>query len=292
MSITMAEANVNNGAAPVASGEAPTHTVTVDHGTPSSDGSTPNSVKGSNHERLEKAYAQATGGQKLTNEISVETLKDVNGIPEGEFKGVDYNKTINELPEDAKKILANLRSDYTRKTQEIARQQKELEAQRQALLESDAYRSIQAKATEAPVDADPWDPQAFNQRIEQEVAKRLADVLKPMQQEFEVQQRRQKLEKFKSDNPDLEAYKTEIVEVLKTNDNLTLEQAYYMVKGKNQTETLKRAEQELSAYKTAAKDYGLKVSVGSANTGPLKPPASVKRDAYSVYRWLQANQKA
>ena len=288
----MAEANVNNGVTPVASGDAPTHTVTVDHGTPSSDGSTPNSVKGSNHERLEKAYAQATGGQKLTNEISVETLKDVNGIPEGEFKGIDYNKTINELPEDAKKILANLRSDYTRKTQEIARQQKELEAQRQALLESDAYRNIQAKATEAPVDADPWDPQAFNQRIEQEVAKRLADVLQPMQQEFEVQQRRQKLEKFKSDNPDLEAYKTEIVEVLKTNDNLTLEQAYYMVKGKNQTETLKRAEQELSAYKSAAKDYGLKVSVGSANTGPLKPPASVKRDAYSVYRWLQANQKA
>jgi hypothetical protein len=284
--------NVNNGVTPVASGDAPTHTVTVDHGTPSSDGSTPNSVKGSNHERLEKAYAQATGGQKLTQDISVETLKDVNGIPEGEFKGIDYNKTINELPEDAKKILANLRSDYTRKTQEIARQQKELEAQRQALLESDAYRNIQAKATEAPVDADPWDPQAMNQRIEQEVAKRLSDVLKPMQQEWEVQQRRQKLDKFKSDNPDLETYKTEIVEVLKTNDNLTLEQAYYMVKGKNQTETLRKAEQELSAYKTAAKDYGLKVSVGSANTGPLKPPASVKRDAYSVYRWIQANQKA
>lgn len=289
----MAEANVNNGVSPATTGDAPTHTVTVDHGTPSSDGSTPNSVKGSNHERLEKAYAQATGGQKLTNEpLTVERLAEVQGIPEGEFKGVDYNRTINELPEDAKKILANLRSDYTRKTQEISRQQKELEAQRQALLESEAYRNIQAKAAEAPIDADPFDPQAFNQRIEQEVAKRLNEVLKPMQQEFEVQQRRQKLEKFKSDNPDLETYKTEIVEVLKTNDNLTLEQAYYMVKGRNQTETLRKAEQELQAYKTAAKDYGLKVSVGSVNTGPLKPPASVKRDAYSVYRWLQANQKA
>lgn len=291
----MAEANVNNGAAPAASGEvaAPTHTVTVDHGTPSADGSTPASVKGSNHERLEKAFAQATGGQKLTNEpLTVEKLADVNGIPEGEFKGVDYNKTINELPEDAKKILANLRSDYTRKTQEIARQQKELESQRQALLESEAYKNIQAKAAEAPVDADPWDPTAFNQRIEQEVAKRLAEVLKPMQEEYTTQQRRAKLEKFKSDNPDLENYKTEIVETLKSNDNLTLEQAYYMVKGRSQTETLRRAEQELSAYKSAAKDYGLKVSVGSVNSGPLKPPASVKRDAYSIYKWLQANQKA
>lgn len=287
--------NVNNGVAPVASGEAaPTHTVTVDHGAPQAGGEQPAAVKGSNHERLAKAYAQATGGQTLTNDqpLTVEKLGDVNGIPEGEFKGVDYNKTISELSEDGKKILANLRSDYTRKTQEIARQQKELEAQRQALLESDAYKSIQQKAQEAPVDADPWDPQAFNTRIEQEVAKRLADVLKPMQQEWEVQQRRQKLDKFKSENPDLEGYKSEIVEVLKTNDALTLEQAYYLVKGKNQTEKLRQAEQELSAYKTAAKDYGLKVSVGSVNSGPLKPPASVKRDAYSVYRWLQANQKA
>lgn len=289
----MAEANVNNGVSSATFGDGSTHTVTVDHGTPSSDGSTPSSVKGSNHERLEKAFAQATGGQKLTNEpITVERLSEVQGIPEGEFKGIDYNRTINELPDDAKKILANLRSDYTRKTQEIARQSKELEGQRQALLESDAYRNIQAKATEAPVDADPFDPQAFNQRIEQEVAKRLADVLKPMQNEWESQQRRQKLEKFKSENPDLETYKTEIVEVLKTNDNLNLEQAYYLVKGKTQTQKLRQAEQELVAYKTAAKDYGLKVSIGSVNSGPLKPPASVKRDAYSVYRWLQANQKA
>jgi len=285
--------NVNNGGAPATSGEAPTHTVTVDHGTPSSDGGTPNSVKGSNHERLAAAFAQATGGQKLTNEpMTVEKLSEVQGLPEGEFKGIDYNKTINELPDDAKKILANLRSDYTRKTQELSSKQKELEGQRQALLESDAYRNIQAKATEAPVDADPWDPQAFNQRIEQEVAKRLADVLKPMQNEWESQQRRQKLDKFKAENPDIETYKTEIVEVLKTNDNLNLEQAYYLVKGKTQTQKLRQAEQELVAYKTAAKDYGLKVSIGSVNSGPLKPPASVKRDAYSVYRWLQANQKA
>lgn len=289
----MAEANVNNGVSPATSGEAPTHTVTVDHGTPSSDGSTPSSVKGSNHERLEKAFSQATGGQKLTNEpMTVEKLSEVQGLPEGDFRGIDYNRTISELSDDGKKILANLRSDYTRKTQEIARQSKELEGQRQALLESDAYRNIQARATEAPVDADPFDPQAFNQRIEQEVAKRLADVLKPMQNEYESQQRRQKLERFKSENPDLESYKTEIVEVLKTNENLNLEQAYYLVKGKTQTQKLRQAEQELVAYKTAAKDYGLKVSIGSVNSGPLKPPTSVKRDAYSVYRWLQANQKA
>lgn len=289
----MAKVNVNNVVSPATSGDAPTHTVTVDHGTPSSDGATPNSVKGSNHERLAAAFSQATGGQKLTNEpMTVAALADVPGLPEGDFKGIDYNRTISELSDDGKKILANIRSDYTRKTQELARQGKELEGQRAALLESDAYKAIQARAGEASVDADPFDPQAFNQRIEQEVAKRLADVLKPMQTEYESQQRRNKLAQFKSENPDLETYKTEIVEVLKTNENLNLEQAYYLVKGKSQTVALRQAEAELVAYKTAAKDYGLKVSIGSVNSGPLKPPTSVKRDAYSVYRWLQANQKA
>lgn len=268
-----------------------THTVAVDHGERTSDGSTPNNVKGTNHDRIEKAYAQVTG-QKLTSEpLTIETLSSVTGLPEGEHKGVDYNVTIAALPDDAKKLLANLRSDYTRKTQELARQQKDLEGQRQALLESEAYRNLQSKASETPVDADPFDPAVFNQRIEQEVAKRLQQVLEPMQNEWQSQQRRAKLDKFKSDNPDMETYKSEIVETLKSNDNLTLEQAYFIVKGRNQTETLRRQEQELAAYKSAAREYGLKVGVGSANSGPMKPPASVKKDAYSVYRWLQANQK-
>lgn len=277
---------VNTEAAPATS----THEVVVDHGERSADGSIPNNVKGSNHDRLEQAYAQVTG-QKLKNEApSIETLDNFN-LPDGDHKGIDYNKMMNDLPDDAKKILANLRSDYTRKTQEISRQQKELEGQRQALLESEAYRNLQSKAAETPVDADPFDPAVFNQRIEQEVAKRLAEVLQPMQNEWQSQQRKAKLDKFKSDNPDLETYKTEIVEVLKGNEHITLEQAYFLVKGKNQTETLRRQQEELNAYKSAAKEYGLKVGIGSVNSGPLKPPATVKRDAYSIFKWLQANQK-
>ena len=224
--------------------------------------------------------------------MTVDRLADINGIPEGNFTGVDYNKTISELPDDAKKILANLRSDYTKKTTEIAAQRRELDAQRAAMLESQAMRDLQAKASETPVDADPWDATSFNNRIEQEVAKRLNQVLKPMQDEYAGQQRRAKLDKFKSDNPDLETYKTEIVEVLKSNEALSLEQAYYFVKGKNQTDAMRKQESELAAYKSAAKEYGLKVSLGSVNSGPLKPPASVKRDAYSIYKWMMANQKA
>lgn len=298
----MSEVSVNNGEATSAPS---THTVTVEHALPQSSASGQGAAahRDSNHDRLEKAYSAATSGGKLTNDVGgVEArltvdraqpgLADINGIPEGNFTGVDYNKTISELPDDAKKILANLRSDYTKKTTEIAAQRRELDAQREAMLSSQAMRDLQAKASETPVDADPWDAASFNNRIEQEVAKRLNEVLKPMQEERASQQRRQKLAQFKSENPDIETYKTEIVEVLRSNEALSLEQAYYFVKGKNQTDAMRKQEQELAAYKSAAKDYGLKVSVGSVNSGPLKPPASVKRDAYSIYKWMMANQKA
>ena len=291
----MSEQSVNTGAisTPV---EASTHTVTVEQGIPHSGGEKQSEpltgLRGSNHDRLQAAYAKATGGETLTNEpLTVEKLADFQ-LPDGDHKGIDYNATIKALPEDAQKILANLRADYTKKTQALATSQKELTEQRQALLESQMFKDMEAKANEPRVEADPWDPVAFNQRIEQEVAKRMSEVFKPMKEEIEIQQRRNKLQEFKTANPDLETYKTEIVEVLKTNESLNLEQAYYIVKGKNQTESLRAKEQELAAYKSAAKEYGLKVGIGSANSGPLAPPASVKRDAYSIYRWLQANQKA
>ena len=291
----MSEQSVNTGAtsAPV---EASTHTVTVEQGIAHSGGekrSEPlTGERGSNYERLGAAYAKATGGETLTNEpFTVEKLADLQ-LPDGEHKGIDYNATIKALPEDAQKILANLRADYTKKTQALANSQKELTEQRQALLQSQMFKDMEAKANEPRVEADPWDPAAFNQRIEQEVAKRMSDVFRPMKEEIEIQQRRNKLQEFKTANPDLETYKTEIVEVLKTNESLNLEQAYYIVKGKNQTETLRAKEQELAAYKSAAKEYGLKVGIGSTNSGPMTPPPSIKRDAYSIYRWLQANQKA
>lgn len=271
-------------------------TVTIDQALPQSGGEKTTEpltgLRGSNHERLAAAYAKATGGETLTNEMpTVESLSNLQ-LPEGDNKGIDYNAVITGLPDDAKKILANLRADYTKKTQALATSQKELTEQREALLQSQMFKEMEAKAAEPRVDADPWDPAAFNQRIEQEVAKRMSDVFRPMKEEIEIQQRRNKLQEFKTANPDLETYKSEIVEVLKNNESLNLEQAYYIVKGKNQTESLRAKEQELAAYKSAAKEYGLKVGIGSTNSGPLSPPASVKRDAYSIYRWLQANQKA
>ena len=56
-------------------------------------------------------------------------LEDLNDVELSEGKGVNYKEVVAALPEDAKTLLGNLRADYTRKTQELASQRKELEAQ-------------------------------------------------------------------------------------------------------------------------------------------------------------------
>ena len=85
----MSEQSVNTGATstPV---EASTHTVTVDQALPHSGGEKQSEpltgLRGSNHDRLQAAYAKATGGETLTNEpLTVEKLADFQ-LPDGDHK--------------------------------------------------------------------------------------------------------------------------------------------------------------------------------------------------------------
>ena len=86
-------------------------------------------------DRVGEALDIAKNGPVKTPEtMSVETLSEVDGLDEGGHKGIDYNRVINNLPEEAQKLLSNLRADYTRKTQELASQRKELESMRDSLI--------------------------------------------------------------------------------------------------------------------------------------------------------------
>ena len=63
---------------------------------------------------------------------------------EENYTGIDYNQVLSELPEDARKLVANLRRSFTKKSQEVSSQRKNLdtqlkaiEAERAAIIESD-----------------------------------------------------------------------------------------------------------------------------------------------------------
>ena len=236
-------------------------------------------------------------GMEIENLLTAQ-IEDPIFSSEESYKGINYQEVVNGLPDDAKKIISKLRSSYTKKTQEIAEQQKimrqhveEIEAQRQALLHSDFYKGIQEEAGKEVKDLDPYNPKSFEARIQSEVAKRMQDMLKPMRHAHELQQRKFQLQAFKREHPDLEGMKKEVARVLMQNEHMNLEQAYWVVKGKKLQEESKNQEAELGRYKQAAKSAGLKV--GGASRGNMRGvPQYVidKDDPIAIYRWLESNK--
>ncbi len=213
------------------------------------------------------------------------------------YTGIDYNQTLSELPEDARKLVANLRRSFTKKSQEVSEQRKNLEtqlkaieAERAAIIESDFYADLKETADPAEEAAfDPYDAKSMEKRIEQEVAKRLQQMLQPMREQHIVQQRKANLAMFRNEHPDLDDHKYDIADVLKSNDHMTLEQAYWQVKGRKMHASNKKTEKELKAYRQAAKDAGLKV--GGANRGKNKSIPKYVQDQgpVAIYKWLEAN---
>ena len=244
------------------------------------------------------AEAEAAPPEMNLDELLTADIQDPIVSSEENYTGMNYQDVVTGLPDDAKKIISNLRSSYTKKTQEIAEQQKimrqhveEIEAQRQALLHSDFYKGIQEEAGKEVKDLDPYDPKSFEARIQSEVAKRMQDMLKPMKQAHELQQQKHALDNFKREHPDMEEMKTDIAKVLIKNDHMDLEQAYWVIKGKRLQDQHKTQTEELGRYKNAARSAGLKVGGDSRGKSSGVPQYVLdKDDPVAIYKWIEANK--
>jgi vacuolar-type H+-ATPase subunit I/STV1 len=203
-----------------------------------------------------------------------------------------------DLSPEAKKLFHNLRSSFTKKTQSLSDQKKALEnakaalhAREKALFESDFYKSVSEKAATENKDFDPYDTKSFESRIEQEVAKRMTEMMEPMRQAHVLQQQKHKLEQFKAQHPDLETFKGEIVDVLKEHKHMNLEQAYWQVKGRKLAEDMKTQEADLANYKKVAREAGLKVGGASrGSVGGVPKHIMEKDDPVAIYNWIRENK--
>ena len=243
-------------------------------------------------------------GESATNpEFYIQQLMDMELDDEilssGEnYKGVNYQETLQALPEDAKKIIANLRSSYSKKTQDIASEKRllveqadEMAAQRKALMESEFYKNINKTADEDKAELDPYNTKTFEKRIEQEVAQRMRMMLAPMKAEHELQQRQYQLTAFKNEHPDMGDHKAEIAKTLVENKHMSLEQAYWVVKGQALVAENRKQTSELDTYKSAARAAGLKVG-GSSRGKTNGVPKSVldQNDPVAIYNWIKRNK--
>ena len=173
------------------------------------------------YSRLEDFISEAQKDERLKQD---EILNS-----EGGYTGIDYNSVVADMSDEGKKLLSNMRSDYTRKTMEISEQRKALEAekaaweaQRKALVENqDFHQQIEEKAN-AELEFNPYDEESYKSHIEREVARRMQEMLQPMRQEHELQMRKGQLAQFKSAHPDLADYKEPIYQLLKSNEHLSL----------------------------------------------------------------------
>ena len=245
---------------------------------------------GQGRDRIGEALDIAKNGAiDYKGEVSIDNLTEVTTLDDGGHKGIDYNRVIGSLPDEAKNLLSNMRADYTRKTQELANQRNELSALQQSLIKGAEASDMDEVANRETVQLDPYDTQSFEAKIQQEVAKRLQEMMAPMREEQVRMTRRAQLDKFKTDNPDLMDYKADVAKLLQTNQNISLEDAYNIVKGRTLTEKNKQLQKELDTRTSRMRDVGLKLSQGSNARDLQQVPKHLKK-GHEIYAWLKGQK--
>lgn len=222
---------------------------------------------------------------------------DGDEIMQGEHKiGVPYEEVLRHIPENGRKVIQNLRSSYTRKTQELAAMRKDLEAQKEEFLrqqklftDSDWKRQIDATAN-SQEKHDIWDTEGRQKEIERQAAIMMQKMIAPLQEEVAVQQRQIELQKFKTEHPDLKEYRLDIAKMLNDRPELKLEDAYWLVKGRASNERLKAAEAERQTRREESREGLYKTSNGrNVSSRNLTTPKF--KDAWSAYQWHRSQQR-
>ena len=231
------------------------------------------------------------------------TLDDLLGITDEDFEefGDDANhkgmKPLNEwmghVPEDVRKHIANFRSDYTRKMQQIAQQRKELEGLRQELL-STKESTLNSPLLETFADIDPeaqhdiYSEDGMKAEIKRQAAEMLKEMMKPAQEKIQQERRQMELNNFKTEHPELtqEEYRLPIAKMLMERPELRLEDAYFIVKAKVDSERLSAEKREIAQRRTTRKEAFSRTSTGR-NSSPKVPPKT--RDAWELFQWHKNN---
>lgn len=201
---------------------------------------------------------------------------------------------------EGKKLLANMRADYTRKTQEVAAMRKQMADREAAVLEKekalysgDFAKNINETATKDVSTLDPYVQEDLQQLIEIQTAKRLQEMLKPYQEEIVTKQHMLEAQQFVEKHPELktEAFKEKLIPLLTTKPDLDLETAYLIVKGQLadvQADVLKEQTQLRQASKEASRQTIVKTT-GTTQTSPGTPPR--KMSPLEAMRFFQSQSK-
>jgi hypothetical protein len=231
------------------------------------------------------------------------TLDDLLGLSSEDYEEFEEDanhkgmKPLHEwlphVPEEVRKHVANIRSDYTRKLQALSAQRKELESLRNELMatkESTINNPLLESFGQIDEEAqyDVYSEEGIQAEIKRQASLMLKDMLKPAQEKIQAERRQMELQTFKAEHPELtqDEYRMPIAKMLMERPELKLEDAYFIVKAKVDAERLKAERAELANQRTTRKQVFEKTSTGR-NSSPKTPPKS--RDAWEIYQWHKNN---
>jgi hypothetical protein len=248
----------------------------------------------------------SVGGDEDTELMTIEELLGINEEDYEEFtedanhKGMKpLHEWMQHIPEDVRKHVANIRSSYTRKTQEIAEMRKALEAERAELqrqqdsaLNNPFLKRAEEELANDEQEYDIYTTEGMQAEIKRQAAKMLQEMMKPAQEEIQMKQRRMQLEQFKTDNPELmqDDYRLPVAQMLQERFELRLEDAFYIVKAKVDAEKLKTERAQLEQQKSTRRETLRKTSSGKSVTPSGTPKFRSAWEAYQYHKSQQAKK--
>ena len=239
------------------------------------------------------------------------SIDDLLGLTEEDFAEFveDANHTgmtplhelLQHLPEESRMHMANLRSSYTKKTQELAQSRKDLANEKEAFrqqqelaISNPVLKQISNSITDDEYDLDT--PQGQQKEIERQVAIKLKAILEPAKievenrrREFEQEQKMVRLQSFVDSNPDAktDAFRLPIAKLLMERPNLDLQDAYFIVKGKIESETKHKQATQKQARRSQRRESFNRTSSGT----PSRPKGTpVFSSDWEAFKFAKANQ--
>lgn len=232
--------------------------------------------------------------QNRWNEAKEEQEKSYENMTLQE--GESWDSVYQSMPESVQRAMGSLRADYTRKMQALAQERRKVEDLQSNLTNSDAFRALQAQAQQAAAEGqefDPFDNKSMETYINNLVAQKLQGILEPMYQEQMKAQSSRRVDDFMNEHPELrtdEEFRSEVYQVLKDNESLSLEDGFWIVKGKRAKINAQREYQKQQQQKENRKAVASRIGNGR-KTGITAPPNSSDMSGADIYQYLLAQKK-
>lgn len=230
---------------------------------------------------------------RLSKEQAAKRAAAPEPEPQGLLEGESWDGIYKDQPPEVQRAMAELRKTFTRKTQKLAAEQRKLEAQNRAFMESGLIEGLQADAANMPTEFDPFNPDHIKQVIEARVASRLQEVLQPLHQTHQKQEAANRYQAFRDEHPDLvenEALKTGVYKALQADPSLKLEAAYWATKGKMLAAAEREATAKATMRRRAAQRAASMTDHGRRPGKQVLSPDLKDQSAWDIYQTLKSQQ--